>query len=229
MFIRGLTGFGSALIMTPLLLFLFDIQSAVVITTIVEIVACSSVTIHARKDISTHFLKIVLPITIVGIVIGSYILVSSDSDLLKRIFGIFTIIFALRILFNLRKRISQRKKWPSGSGYIAGALGGILGGLFGTAGPPITVYLENQIDSKDTLRATLLAYFLILDVIRLFFYGYADIITIEILIKSLVILPAALTGAYIGRFINMVINDNIFRATVSIVLIVTGMLLVMGR
>ena len=229
MFIRGLTGFGSALVMTPLMLFFFDIQTSVIAINIVEIVGVFSVTMNARHDIDRQYLKILLPITIVGIAIGSFFLISFNLQILKQIFGVLTVIFALRIVINLRSTASKKKKWPFSWGYLSGALGGILGGIFGTPGPPITIYLENQIDSQKVLRATLLIYFIALDIIRIIVYGCSGIVNLDMLKLAAVMLPASLVGSYCGQFINLQINDKIFRGVVAVLLVVTGALLAMGK
>lgn len=229
MFIRGLTGFGSALIMTPLLLLIFELKTAVVATAIIEIAAGLVVTIQARKDFHWHYLKVVLPLSLAGIGVGAFILVSFDSQVLKRVFGGFTAVFALRILLNLKKPPGSREKWPWYTGYISGALGGVLGGLFGTAGPPIAVYLENQIEKKDALRATMLAYFLSIDSVRLIPYGYSGLITPDVVKICLVMLPASFFGAFMGRVVHVRINEKAFRAVIGILLLAMGMYLAAGK
>ena len=229
MFVRGLTGFGSALVMTPLLLFFFDMQTSVVVINLVEIAAVASITIAARHDIDRQHLKILLPITVVGIGLGSYFLISFNVQILKRIFGFITVAFAIRIVCNLWLSSSQRKKWSLSWGYLSGALGGLLGGIFGTPGPPITIYLENQIDSQKVLRATLLIYFLVLDIIRIIVYGCSVIGSLDMLKLAAFMLPAALLGSYCGQFVEMKINANLFRCSVALLLIVTGILLAAGK
>lgn len=229
MFVRGLTGFGSALVMTPLMLFFFDIQTSVVVINLVEIAAVASITIAARHDIDRQYLKILLPITIVGIGFGSYFLISFNVHILKRIFGFITVAFAVRIVCNLWLPSSRRKKWPLSWGYLSGALGGLLGGIFGTPGPPITIYLENQIDSQKVLRATLLIYFLALDMVRIIVYGCSGIGSLDILKLAAFMLPASLLGSYCGQFVEMKINATVFRCSVALLLIVTGILLAAGQ
>lgn len=229
MFIRGLTGFGSALVMTPLMLFFFDIQTSVVVINLVEITGVFSITMNARRDIDRRYLKILLPVTILGIAVGSFFLISFNLEILKRVFGFLTVVFAVRIIFNLRPAVSGQKKWPFAWGYLSGALGGILGGIFGTPGPPITIYLENQIDSQKVLRATLLIYFLVMDIIRFIVYGCSGIVTTDMLKMAAFMLPAALAGSYCGQFVNLQINDRIFRALVAVLLVITGVMLAVGR
>jgi len=229
LFVRGFTGFGSALIMTPLLLLFFDIKTVVVVTAILEIAAGIAVAIQARKHVDKKSLFNVLPISVLGIVFGAYILVSFDSSILKKVFGGFTILFALRILILLWRNSSGKRKWPSFFGYIAGVLGGVLGGLFGTAGPPIAVFLENQLRSKDTLRATMLMYFLVIDIVRLIPYTYSSLMTVFVFKICIFALPASVAGAFLGKRVHLSINEMGFRIAVSALLIGTGCILILGK
>jgi uncharacterized membrane protein YfcA len=214
--------------MTPLLLLFFDIKTVVVVTAILEIAAGVTVTIQARNYVDKKSLFIVLPVSVLGIVFGAYILVSFDSGILKKIFGGFTMLFAQRILIILWRGQTGRKVWPSVYGYVSGVLGGVLGGLFGTAGPPIAIYLENQLRSKDTLRATMLMYFLVIDMIRLIPYTYSSLMTFSVLKICLVALPASVAGAFRGKKVHLSIHEVGFRIAVSVVLIGTGFVLMVG-
>ncbi len=104
-----------------------------------------------------------------------------------------------------------------------------MSGIFGTSGPPIAIYLENQIDSQKILRATLLVYFLVLDIIRVIVYGCFGIVSFDILKLAAFMLPAALVGSYCGQFVQLQVNDKFFRGLMVVLLVITGVLLTVGR
>lgn len=228
LFVRGFTGFGSALIMTPLLLFFFDIKTTVVATAIVEILGSFWVTVQAREDIDGSHLRKILPVALLGMLAGWLTLINIESAILKRVFGILTVFFALRMMITLRRPASQRKPWPPAIGYLAGAMSGLLGGLFGTAGPPIVVFLENQPTTKAVLRATLLAYFLVIDVLRMIPYAFSQLVTFQVIEMSAVMFPASLVGAYLGRKLQARVSESAFRLGVGALLLATGVLLTVG-
>ena len=87
--------------MTPLLLFCFDVRTTVVATAVIEILGSLWLTLQARHTIDRPCLRILLPMGILGMVAGSFARVKMDSDLLKRIFGIVTVVFALTIMLAL--------------------------------------------------------------------------------------------------------------------------------
>lgn len=98
--------------------------------------------------------------------------------------------------------------------------------MYGTAGPPVTIYLENQIDSKVELRATLTFYFYILDLIRIIPYIYSGMLGKEQLKLSLIMLPAAFIGMIAGRLVYLKFSENFFRLLFAIILLGSGILLV---
>jgi uncharacterized membrane protein YfcA len=225
---RGLTGFGAALVMTPLLLFLFETKTAVVASAMVQLVTGLSIAYQARHAFDRAYLKLTLPACLLGIAAGSFILVSFEGALLKRLLGVVTILFAIRSLWRAQTHNAVRVVWSNWIGYLAGGLSGLLGTLFGIGGPPIVVFLENQIDSKVALRATLIIYFLVLDSVRMVGYWGAWLITEQVWALSLVMLPSALLGAYLGTRLHLNINERVFRQLVGILLCVTGTLLAVG-
>ncbi len=229
LFVRSFSGFGSALVMTPILLFFFDLRTTVVLIAIIEIPASFYITIHARKNISPYYLKMLVPLSLIGVAVGSFILTKYDSSLLKRVFGGFTLLFTLRIIIELHLANTEKRKWPRVVGFFTGIFGGTMSGMFGTAGPPVAIYLENQIKDKDTLRATMLTYFLINDGCRLIYYAFSRLITIEALKISAVMLPVSFIGAYLGKYTHLKISEYVFRLVISVVLFATGVLLVLGK
>jgi len=225
LFARGFTGFGSSLIMTPLLMLFLDAKAAVTAAALTQVPVGFWIAFESRSSINKPYLKLLLPPSILGIIVGSFALVNFDSDLLKRVFGLITVIFAIRIMLAVNQGSAPGKRWPLGIGYLVGALGGVLGGAFGTSGPPIIVYLEKQVDNKDVLRATLLAYFLATDCLRLTSYALAKLVTWQVFFISLAMIPAALIGAYWGARLSTNVGEGTFRLIVGVLLFATGVLL----
>lgn len=223
-FIQGFAGFGAALVMTPLLIFVHDLRTAVVAAAIAQVPVGMMLTYRARHAIDGGMLRLLLPISVVFIFLGSLVLGGWETEGLRRLFGVLTMLFALRILVLAGRRIARRR-WSPRSGYLAGAIAGFLGGLFGTSGPPVVVFLENQLSSTVALRATLLSYFLATNVLRLFSYGMAQLLTGPVIGIGLLMIPAALLGGYLGSLVQGRVAARPFRLIVGGLLLLTGLLL----
>ena len=226
MTVRAVTGFGSALVMTPLLVLFFDTRTAVVASAIIQVVTGFGIAYPARRDADRGYLKRMLPFAFAGIVAGTVVLVNLDSALLQRALGAVVVLFALRPAWDsLRPQAAAPARWPLWLGYLAGALSGLLGTLFGTSGPPVVIFLGNQISGKAALRATLLVYFLCLDSIRTAGYVVSSLVTPQVLGLALVMLPAALLGGWLGTRLHLSLGERAFRLSVSALLLATGALL----
>ncbi len=226
MTVRGLTGFGSALIMMPLLLMILAPRLALVSDAIVEVVIGVSLLYQVRRFTRLDYLKLMLPLSLLGVVAGSAALLQFEGDLVKRSLGVVVMLFALRQILALRGPAASRTRWPRAWGYAAGLTSGVLGALFGTSGPPVVIFLENQIDSGAMLRGTLIAFFAALDTLRLGSYGLGGLLTPEALLTGAVMLPTAFVGTWIGTHAHLRVNERVFRVLVGGLLLLAGLLLV---
>ncbi|MCB0120601.1 MAG: sulfite exporter TauE/SafE family protein, partial [Caldilineaceae bacterium] len=133
-FIRSMTGFGSALISIPLLALLFDLKVVVPLEAILE-VAISVLLLRAVYH--TIDRRTVLPMMVgvaVGALLGVYGLSMVETPLLKRVFGVAIMGYALYLYRD--QRPPRYQPTSLGWGFTAGLGGGIIGGTVGTSGPP---------------------------------------------------------------------------------------------
>jgi uncharacterized protein len=154
-FIRRLSGFGGALIMTPMLMWVFPIPF------LIPIVMCSEVfggVLLARQwklhhdDYSRLWLMLVcaglfLPL---GVWLGHFV----PIVLLKILTSTVILCFASYLLFKPEIRIKSTK---SRDGFASG-LSGFLLGACGIGGPPTALYLNSSQHPYDRTRS-LLSYF----------------------------------------------------------------------
>jgi len=224
--IRGLTGFGSGLLMVPLLLLFLDIK-LVVPTAVSLAVLCGILlisTFQTRKWIRKDVLLMMIAGVIMGTVLGTYVLASYKSSLLKKLFGIFISGYALKMLLWDKGKGGEVKSYV---GLIAGFLGGCLGGMFGTGGPPVIIYLNRKIRDKRAFRATLILYFLVGNTWQFVTYCYARLINEKVLKFILYLLPAFIIGNLVGSILHIKINQVLFNRIVALVLLVTGVFLIL--
>jgi len=226
MIVRGMTGFGSALIAMPLLLLVLEPRLALVADTIIEAALGVALIYQVRRHTRADYLALVLPMSLLGVLVGSAALLQFDGDVLKRSMGVVVMLFAVRQLLGLRGASPARSRWPRWVGYLSGLASGVLGALFGTAGPPVVIFLENQIDSGAVLRGTLIAFFAVLDSARLGTYALSGIVSPDALLAGAVMLPTAFMGNWLGTHAHLRMNERLFRAVVGGLLLLAGLLLV---
>jgi uncharacterized membrane protein YfcA len=96
--------------------------------------------------------------------------------------------------------------------------------VYQTGAPPVVVYLSHQTDKK-TFRATMLAFWSILDIWVLLLYFYSGLINISVVNFSVFLLPALILGIIVGNKLNENINEDLFKKIIGVILVFTGILL----
>ena len=154
-FIRGITGFGSGLIAVPLLALFLPLTFVVPLILLLDFTASILIGGFNRQHVRWRELLILVPVGIIGVGVGTHLLVNLPQTPMLVALAIFVLLFAIKSLLNIQgdKPISQTWAVP------AALAGGTVGALFGTGGPPYVIYLSHRIHHKSELRATLSALF----------------------------------------------------------------------
>ncbi|RMF95404.1 MAG: sulfite exporter TauE/SafE family protein [Candidatus Schekmanbacteria bacterium] len=224
--LKAITGMGAALLCVPLLALIIDIRQAVPIELIFELIFGAILFFRIYREIQVSLLILVVLSALLGISVGTEILLIASESLLRIILSIVVFIFSLRIFITSNKeRIGTDRKTSYLLGAICGFAGGSIGGITGQQGPPIALYLENQISDKTKLRSTLIAVFFINDLFRLFLYISEGIMNKEIFFQSLYFIPAIAAAVLVGNFFHFKIDETLIRRLIAIILIVSALII----
>ncbi|MGB8656570.1 MAG: sulfite exporter TauE/SafE family protein [Candidatus Zixiibacteriota bacterium] len=223
-FIKGLSGFASALFAIPLLALFLDIKFVVPVFLLFDFISGIILTIQNRRSVNKKEALLLLMGLIVGTGIGTYFLVALGSQLLKRVFGVLVILFALKVLIEKNEAAKRRisRIWAPVSGFV----GGCVGGMFGLNGPPMVLYLAHQLKDKRAFRATLYGVFFVDACYRLILYSFNKLITAEAIRFALYLTPFVLLGMFLGSKLHAKINEGIFQKIIALILVLTGILLI---
>lgn len=100
--------------------------------------------------------------------------------------------------------VKRKRAQPSGRAYgfsIAGALGGLLGGLFSTFGPPVVFQCYRQTWPINEIRITLLAVFSVTSLIRLAIIPFGTLPSNDVILCAVLAVPVILVFTRLGRII----------------------------
>ena len=125
--IRGFTGFGSVLVMAPLISIFLDPAPTVAMIMILE--ACVAVQLLPRALRHTNWRLVGLLVAgaLVTTPFGVQILVHLDQEVMRRILGVIVVIWAAVMLTGLRYRGGVSDPVTVGVGAASGALMGVTG------------------------------------------------------------------------------------------------------
>ena len=221
-FIKSLTGFAGGLFSVPFLAIFFDIKFVVPIVSIIDMLSGFILFPSIKKHINKNELLFVLIGALIGTAIGTYFLKAIAGDTLKLLFGIFVIIFSLKMLF---EKYFFFNKIKTVFGIFFGMLGGMAGGMFSTNGPPIVLYLGHQVRNKQILRGTLITIFLVDSIWRNGLYFFTGIFDNSMYKVVLFMIPVLVVATIIGSKIHLKLSEEIYRKTVGTILLISGIIL----
>ncbi len=217
--VRGITGFGSALIAVPLLAFILPLTVIVPLIVLLDFIASASHGLRHWRAIRWPLILPLLPFTLTGVGSALYLLKSIDVSLLRQALGLFIIAYAFYSLFAPAPRAQHSRYWA----IPAGGFGGLIGTLFGTGGPFYVIYLQLQGVDKAAFRATIASIFLIDGSLRLVGFTSAGFYPHDTLMLVLSALPIMLLALYSGGHIHTNLKVDTFRRAISLLLIGSGL------
>ncbi|HNQ03421.1 MAG TPA: sulfite exporter TauE/SafE family protein [Thiobacillaceae bacterium] len=199
-FVRGISGFGSGLIAVPLLALKFPLPQVVPFMLLADFSASAIIGgLHFQHVVKAE-IKRLLPVSLVGVILGTTLLVSLPATALLHALAALILAFALRFLLLRPGPFSPVSPlWA----YPAALTGGAVGGMFGTGGPPYVIYLSHRIQDKTVLRATLSGLFFMEGLIRIATFLVAGLLLDgRIWLHVLGALPIVLAALYSGSHIH---------------------------
>lgn len=219
-FVRGISGFGSGLIAVPLLALRFPLAEVVPFMLIMDFSASALVGGVNFKQVAWTEIRRLLPVSLVGVILGTSLLISLSTPLLLTVLSLFILAFALRSLLTQPgkfKPVSTRWAIP------AALTGGAVGGLFGTGGPPYVIYLSHRIEDKTTLRATLSGLFFLEGLIRIATFLVVGLLHgSAVWLNSLMAAPIVLAALYAGSHIHSRLTNAQMIRLIGVLLLGSG-------
>lgn len=225
MLIRTLTGFGSALIAIPLLSILFGAKFAIpfifLYECLIDIMILARDGLKVKSDANQAWPFLVSGL--IGIPLGTEVLIFSSERLLKIVIGIALIIFSMLLLWNVNLRF---KRDMFGSATV-GLLGGFLCGSIGMPGPPMALLLSSQGTTKEEFRRLIVIFLTVVDFLTFFYFLWIGLINTDMLLQSLKLLPAMVLGFLAGNFVFGKVDEATFRRLALGITLAAGVLLIL--
>jgi uncharacterized membrane protein YfcA len=176
---------------------------------------------HVNKQAFIILLSTAIPFLAIGYVLLEY-LSQYMSNWLNVLLG--CVILLCCVLLLVKRSVSSSSTSPFGFG-VAGALSGVLGGLFSTFGPPVVFQCYRQTWSIVEIRITLLTFFCMTSLLRLIVVPFGTLPSYDMLISTLFAVPVVLIFTRIGRLFSAKVSAKHIRALALLMLTLSGSLL----
>src|SRR5258706_2066594 len=161
--VRGFSGFGAAMLMTPVFPALYGPAVGVVLCLLLEIAVGLPLLRGAVPHVDWRRIGFLLLAAVVGIPLGNLVLTNSNPEPMR--WAISGIVLLAVVLLASGWRYHGRPTTGATAG--VGLISGFLNGLSGMAGPPIIFYYLAGTEAAAQGRAKLTTYFLFVDLFSL--------------------------------------------------------------
>ena len=173
-----------------------------------------------RKDFDAKLLKFLIPCGLTGIALGALIFKLLDAHMVAGIVGVVTLVFlAQHSLFRPKVDSLPPPKWM---GAILTATTGFTSFIAHSGGPPINAYVIPMRLSPVRFSATLAYFFFVMNLAKWIPYAWLGLLDLRNLLTSLVLLPIAPLGVWLGVWMTRRMNPLLFYRLVYLGMFLTA-------
>jgi uncharacterized membrane protein YfcA len=224
-FVKGTTGMGFPMIATPVVALLLDIKTAIVILIIPNLIMDATQIFRGSFSgaIFRRF-KWLLLWTVVGVFLGTKVLVMLPGWILNLTLGITVLAFVVWSLFRVEFELAPRLERALSP--VIGLVGGFLNGMTNAAGPVPAIYLYSLRLPKLEFIKSIATIFIITKLGQLVAISTWNLFAPATLRLSLEVTLFVLVGFYLGLKTQDRVNQETFNRGLLIVLFVIGVVLI---
>ena len=198
--VRVVTGFGSTMLIAPVLALFLEPKQVVVFVILLEsaIGVLFIVKEHLNFEVKPIFIG-----GIAGIIAGILLFGLLSQMLVGLIIGVSVLTFSILFLSNITFKTKREDPFFTTLGFLSGS----MGVLTGINGPQIVLGLVNQGYDADFIRRCMITYLIVIDFITLASFSVAGYVTVNI-VKLLVysspfLIGSYVTGTYVLKFVEL--------------------------
>ena len=174
-----------------------------------------------RKDFDKALLAFLLPFGLLGIGIGALLFKVLNAHMVAAIVGALTLLFlAQRLLFAPKAGGAPLPRWL---GAVMTVASGFTSFIAHAGGPPITAYAISLRLSPVRFTATLAFFFFVVNLSKWVPYFYLGLLDARNLTTSLVLMPLAPIGVWIGVRMARRISQQLFYRFLYVGMLLTGL------
>jgi len=213
--VRGITGFGGAMVMSPPLALLLGPRLTVPIVLLLESIVAAPMLVQTGRLVRWRVIGPILLAACATVPLGTLILVATEPRTIRRAIAATVIVFAIALLRGWRHAGKHRLTTSAG----LGALSGTMLGATSVGAPPVILYLLSGPDRIETTRANLTLYVTVTSAVGVFMLWQQAVLDMQAALASLWLAPAYYGGLVAGARLFPRFSDTRFRQLTLLVLI----------
>lgn len=221
--LSAVAGFGGGVLLLPVFTALFGLRAAIPILTITQLASNGSRVWLNRRELRWRTVGWFALGAVPFAAAGGLLLAEAPLAWLKRGLGAFLVAVVIW------RHVGRTPNKPRERTFAAvGAASGLGSALVGSAGPLTAPFFLAAGMTRSVYIGTEAASALTMHVTKLAAYGVGDLLNASVLAYGLVLTPAVIAGAWVGKRIVERISDRVFVLLVEGGLLVAGTLFLVG-
>ncbi len=217
-FIRGLTGFGMAIILVPLLGLIIAPGEAVVVGILLQLligpVGFKLIYADADRRSALSIAAVAMLVTPIGI----WLLMGTSKDVARLLIAIIAIAAFLLVLLPVKPNHKPGRVET----VLTGIASGILTGFAAMPGPPVVPYYLRQPIEPVVARASMMLVFFATAIAGTISSVALGLTNWRLVWLSLVLFPAVLLGNWLGKMCFGRVSAPVWRTMVAVILGIAG-------
>lgn len=205
-FMQSVTGFGMAIIATPLLIISYEPKLVVIMLQFISICSNLIFGIYLYKKADLKLIGYLTLGAIIGQPLGLLVYSNVSNTTLKLFVSICILCFLILMKF-FNAKIPETNR----NSTITGFLSGILATTTGMSGPPLVMYLASTKQDPAALRATSIIYFAFINITALIGFSFTDQPMQVAAQNSIYLLPGLILGLILGNLAFKHVSAELFR------------------
>ena len=212
-FVRGLTGFGMAILIVPILALALSPVHAVLLTNFLSVfIGLSEIRRLLREAEKSAWAIIAL--VAVTTPVGLYLLSITTPALARVVIAFIALSAFVAVLLPRRGALDHH---PATTASV-GVLSGLMTGYAGMPGPPVVPYYVGRDIPRETAKASMLLIFTCASTTGLVSGSAIGVLDWKLALFAVVLFPAVLLGNWLGNRASGRIEDRTWRFCVGVVL-----------
>lgn len=222
--VRGFSGFGSAMVMVPVLAVLYGPVRAVPLGLLLELAVSLPLLPPAARLVDWRNISVLLMAACATVPLGVWVLHNLDPLIMRLVLS--AIVISGVVLLGSGWRYRGRPGF--GPTLATGLIGGTMNGMAGMAGPPVVFFYLAGANGAAVSRASFIVFFALLDLFALGVFAVADSYDRDGLILAAVLSVPFVIGGLIGARLFGKASERFYRIVALVILacIAVGTLLV---
>jgi uncharacterized membrane protein YfcA len=222
--LKGMTGFGFALIAIPFLSIMYPVKVLVPAMAMFNLLSSIFLLLKIREKISWYYFIPMFAASLGGIPLGIYMLDYLDEKVLRIIIGGILIVVSAKMLAG----IPLARRFRNKPIVFAGFLSGVLSGSVSLGGPPLVIAMNRKNYSKELFRGIFAWFSTFSSFFALAAFYVRGLIPAGSFNLALYYSPLLLIGSTLGNRWASLINPEKFKRVVVIVNVFTGLITVIS-